>query len=85
MDRKKIKNDVDYWLQFFYMLKKFGKSMEKEWKIWLLAIPSSVTEIDGKSQGLEQRRLEPHFEQHRRIGFDRQLYGVDGAVPQTAS
>ena len=40
--------------------------MEKGWI--LQAVPSSVSEIDGKSQGLERRRLEPPLEQHRRIG-----------------
>ena len=53
---------------FLNLSKKYGK----KYKIRVGKLTSSVSEIDGKSQGLEGRRLEPHFEQHRRIGFDRQ-------------
>ena len=33
-----------------------------------------VEDFDSKSQGLDRWRLEPDFDQHRRIGIDGQLY-----------
>ena len=50
--------------------KKCCKKYRKVWKNQLQDVPSSLPDMNLKSQGLEQRRLEPHFEKHQRIGFD---------------
>ena len=42
----------------------------------LQAVPSSVSDIEDKSQGLDWRRLEPDIDWVRRTGIDGQLYSV---------